>query len=337
MGRIGVGVRAGLAAAASAALLSACSLPTAEKPSQATVDARVAAARRLAGDDLAMLMPLCEPQPATRTASGPQVDAALKKLVEAAAPEPGQVFDNVWFVGSAWVSAWVIRTSEGLILIDALNNALEARALIEGGMAKLGLDPAQLRYLIVTHGHGDHYGGARYLAEKYRLRVVASELDWRMMETQLEFSSSVWGAPPQRDVSVKDGDTLTLGDTTIRLYLTPGHTVGTLSPVFDVKSGGRTHAALLWGGTAFNFGRDIGRLESYAAAADRMRGIVQRQPIDILMSNHPGWDGTLKKMQAMRAQGGRVPNPFVVGPKVVDRALGAMAECARAQRDRFLM
>lgn len=325
---------AGLAAAL---LCAACATPSAQKPSQATVDARVAAAKRLAGDDLAMLMPLCEPQPATRTASGPQVDAMLKRLVEAAAPEPGPVFDNVWFVGSAWVSAWVVRTSDGLVLIDALNNALEARALIEGGMAKLGLDPAQLRYLIVTHGHGDHYGGARYLAEKYRLRVVASEIDWRMMETQLEFSSSVWGAPPQRDIAVKDGDVLTVGDTTFRLYVTPGHTLGTLSPVFDVKSGGRTHAALLWGGTAFNFGRDLARLEHYAAAADRMRGIVQRQPIDVLMSNHPAWDGTLKKMQAMRAQGSRLPNPFVTGPKTVDRALAVMAECARAQRDRFLM
>ncbi|MFM1987705.1 MAG: hypothetical protein RJA99_662 [Pseudomonadota bacterium] len=330
-------IRVAVAAVAVAVLGAACGTPSAEKPTQAGVDARVAAAKRLAGDDLAMLMPLCEPQPATRTASGPQVDAMLRKLVEAAAPEPGPVFDNVWFVGSAWVSAWVVRTSDGLVLIDALNNALEARALIEGGMAKLGLDPAQLRYLIVTHGHGDHYGGARYLAEKYRLRVVASEIDWRMMETQLEFSSSVWGAPPQRDIAVKDGEVLTVGDTAFRLYVTPGHTLGTLSPVFDVKSGGRTHAALLWGGTAFNFGRDLGRLEHYAAAADRMRGIVQRQPIDVLMSNHPGWDGTLRKLQAMRAQGGRVPNPFVTGPKAVDRALAVMGECARAQRDRFLM
>ncbi|HEX7890097.1 MAG TPA: MBL fold metallo-hydrolase [Ramlibacter sp.] len=325
-----------LTVVAAALALAACATRVDAPASQASVDAHVAQARQLAGGDLQMLMPLCQPQPATRP--DPTVtNNRLAQAIAAPPPEPGQVFDNLYFVGSAWVTAWVLKTSDGLILIDALNNALEARGLIDGGMARLGLDPRQIKYVIVTHGHGDHYGGANYIRERYGARVVASEDDWRMMETALEFSSPHWGAPPKRDISVKDGDRLTLGDTTMTFYVTPGHTVGTLSPVFDVKTGGRSHKALLWGGTSFNFGKDFGRLESYAAATERMRRMTAQLPVDVLLSNHAGWDGTLQKMAALRASGGRGPHPFVTGPQVVDRGLHLMGECARAQRDRFRM
>lgn len=321
---------------AAALLLAGCASVVEPPASQATVDAHVADARRLAGEDLKMLLPLCEPQPATR-AGGPEVDARLARLIAQAPPEPGQVFDNLYFVGSAWVSAWVLKTSQGLILIDALNNALEARGLIDGGMTKLGLDPRDIKYVIVTHGHGDHYGGANYLVERYRPRVVASEIDWRMMETTLEFNSPHWGAPPKRDLAIRDGEQLTLGDTTITFHVTPGHTLGTITPVFDVKTGGRSYKALLWGGTAFNFGKDFGRLESYAEATERMRRLTAQLPVDVLLSNHAGWDGTIQKMAALRSRSPGAPHPFVTGPQVVDRALKVMGECARAQRDRFRM
>lgn len=180
-------------------------------------------------------------------AGGPAVEQLLQRRIAAPAPEPGQAFDNLYFVGSGWVSAWVLKTSDGLILIDALNNALEARGLIEGGMRKLGLDPAQIKYIVVTHGHGDHYGGAPMLVEQYRTRVV----------------------------------------------------------------GGRTHRAMIWGGTSFNFGRDMGRLDSYIAQTERMRQVAARRSVDVMLSNHPGYDG------------------------VADRSMRILNECARAQKARF--
>jgi metallo-beta-lactamase class B len=326
---------ASLSSVAVAALV-ACTTIAEPPASQASVDQYVADAQRIAGEDLKFLMPVCNPQPAVRAAPSAAMDEGLAKLINQPTPEPGQAFDNLYYVGSAWVSAWVLKTSDGLILIDALNNAKEAADLIEGGMRRLGLDPAQIRYVLVTHGHGDHYGGAQMLAERYRARVVASEIDWKMMETGLEFDSKLWDRPPKRDMAVRDGDTLKLGDTTVRFMITPGHTLGTISPVFDVRHEGQVHTVMIWGGTSFNFGRDMGRLDSYIAQTERMRQLSAQWGIDVPLSNHPGFDGTVAKLKA-RATAPKGTNPFVSGQPAVDRAMRVLNTCARAQRARFLL
>jgi len=326
-------IRTAILSSLALATLVACT--TGSQP-PVSVDQYVDDARRIAGEDLKFLMPVCNPQPAVRAAPSAAMDESLAKLINQPAPAPGQAFDNLYYVGAAWVSAWVLKTSEGLILIDALNNKKEAAELIEGGMRRLGLDPAQIRYVLVTHGHGDHYGGAQMIAERYRARVVASEIDWKMMETGLEFDSKMWDRPPQRDIAIKDGDTLTLGDTTVRFVITPGHTLGTISPVFDVRDGGRVHKAMIWGGTSFNFGRDMLRLDGYIAQTERMRELSARWGIDVPLSNHPGFDGTVAKLKA-RASAPAGTNPFVSGQPVVDRAMRVLNTCARAQKARFLL
>ncbi len=315
------------------AALAACSTIT--QP-QLTAEQYVLDAQRIAGEDLKFLMPVCNPQPAVRAVPSPAMDQSLAKLINQAPPDPGQAFDNLFYVGSTWVSAWVLKTSDGLILIDALNNKKEAADLIEGGMRRLGLDPAQIRYVLVTHGHGDHYGGAQMIAERYRARVVASEIDWKMMETVLEFDSTLWDRPPKREIAVHDGDTLTLGDTTVRFMITPGHTLGTITPVFEVRDGGRVHKAMIWGGTSFNFGRDMGRLDSYIAQTERIRELSMKWGIDVPLSNHPGYDGTVAKLKT-RALAAVGSNPFVSGQPVVDRAMRVLNTCARAQKARFLL
>lgn len=89
-----------------------------------------------------------------------------------------------------------------------MNNAAEAGELIEGGLAKLGLDQREIKYIEVTHGHGDHYSGAQYLVDKLHPRVVTTDADWNMMQGKLDFNSSVCGPVPARDMSVRDGEPL---------------------------------------------------------------------------------------------------------------------------------
>lgn len=329
----------GLLAAALAAALWGCSSlpPPAERASDASIGAHVAAATRAAGSDLGEVLKLCKPVPAVRPGQGEDADHGLRALIDRPAPPPGRAFDNLYFVGGDWASAWAIDTPDGIILIDALNNEAEAAALIEGGLRKLGLDPARIRYIVVTHGHGDHYGGAPYLAHKYGARVVMSDTDWTMMKTGLEFRTPVWGAPPRRDMTVRDGDRLTLGGTSLKLYVTPGHTWGTLSPVFDVTWQGRKHRVLLWGGTGFNFGADIPRMETYGRSTQRMAQVARTEGIDVMLSNHSRVDGSQGKLARLREAGGTGPNPFVVGESTVERTLTVMNECSLAQRDRFAL
>jgi metallo-beta-lactamase class B len=118
--------------------------------------------------------------------------------------------------------------------------------------------------------------------------------------------------------------------------VTPGHTLGTISPVFDVRHAGQAHKAMIWGGTSFNFGRDMGRLDSYIAQTERMRQLAAQWGIDVPLSNHPGFDGTVAKLK-VRATDAKGANPFISGQPVVDRAMRVLNTCARAQKSRFLL
>ena len=112
------------------------------------------------------------------------------------------------------------------------------------GLKKLGLDPATIKHAIVSQGHSDHAGGARYLQERFGTPVILSAADWDLLDRSLE-------PKPKRDIVATDGQKLTLGDTTLTLYLASGHTLGTLATLIPVKGGGRPHLAALWDGTGF--------------------------------------------------------------------------------------
>jgi metallo-beta-lactamase class B len=129
---------------------------------------------------------------------------------------------------------------------DALNNEKEAAEVLEPGMRKMGLNPSEIGYILVTHAHGDHYGGAPYLVRQHRARVAMSDADWAVARVKPEVDSSSWGRVPAVDTVLKQDDALVLGDARVTAQMTPGHTVGTISPVFEVKHGGRTHKVLLW-------------------------------------------------------------------------------------------
>jgi metallo-beta-lactamase class B len=155
----------------------------AQQGNPAAAQAHIDAATTVAGTDLRGWLTLCRPvDPPPENGSTPANNPLVALIGENNAAEPMKVFDNLFFLGTKLVSAWAIRTSEGIILSDALNNDDEVERSIIGGLRKLGLDPAQIKYLLITHARGDHYGGANYLVEKYHPPVVMSETDWRELE-----------------------------------------------------------------------------------------------------------------------------------------------------------
>ena len=159
--------------------------------------------------------------------------------------EPVKVFDNLYFLGQTEYSVWAVKTSEGLILVDSIFD-YSVDDEVAGGLKKLGMDPAQIKYVIVSHGHADHSGGAKYLQDRFNAHVLLTAEDWDLLDRSN-------GTKPKRDMVATDGQKLTLGDTTITIYKTPGHTLGAVSTVIPVKDNGTPHVAVSWGGTAFNW------------------------------------------------------------------------------------
>jgi len=294
------------------------------------VQRHIDAARKAAGVEHAAMVdrlcPVAPPAPTAPAASGAGRQGGGPPSPPPRASwyaEPAKVFDNLFFVGMTGLAAWAIPTSEGLIVIDPVFDYSVEASVVEG-LTKLGLDPALIKYVLISHGHGDHAGGARLLQSRYGARVLMAAADWELLEQQ----NPPW--LPKRDMTVTDGQSLTLGDTTITMYLTPGHTDGTVSTFIPVRDGEARHVAFLWGGTLFNFGPDGVRFEAYANAAARMRTVVSMRGADVLLSNHTGYDGTRTKLPALQGRRAGQRHPFVVGTGSLDAFLNVANECAQA-------
>jgi len=233
------------------------------------------------------------------------------------------VFDNLYFVGMTEFSSWAITTSQGIILLDAIYD-YSIQDEVDEGLKSVGLNPADIKYVIVSHGHLDHAGGAKYLQDKYKARLVMSAADYDLLDQQ----NPPW--KPKRDMVATDGMQLTLGDTTLTLYITPGPTEGTISTLIPVRDGTEKHLAAAWGGTMFNFGPIRPRLVAYTESAARFREIVTKANADVILSNHTQYDGSKTKLPAALARTPGQKNPYVVGNDVVRRYLTVANECGQA-------
>ncbi len=309
-----------------------CSL--AAQDDMAAVAAHVEAARSAAGEDHAFIFgQLCAgPITATNAQAPTDLVPAALPIIDAAREwyaEPVQVFDDLYFLGQTAFSVWALRTSEGFILVDAIFD-YSVEAEVVDGLRKLGLDPADIRYVIISHAHGDHSGGAAFL-QKFGAQIVMSETDWELYENTEATEKAT------RDIVATDGMAITLGDATVRVHLTPGHTHGTLSTILPVHDGATPHVAALWGGTLFNFRdapddpRDL-RLRDYAESAARFRGIATAAGADILLSNHTAYDGSTVKLPLLAARAPGAPHPYVIGKDVVTRYFTVAEECALGAR-----
>jgi len=243
--------------------------------------------------------------------------------------EPLRVFDNLYYLGQSEYSAWAVNTSAGIIVIDTLFD-YSVEDEIVNGLTKLGLDPKNIKYVIVSHAHSDHVGGAKLLQDRFGAHVLMSAADWDLAAR----NTQSW-PKPRRDMVVTDGQKLTLGDTTLTMYLTPGHTPGTISTIVPVRDNGRAHVAAEWGGTGFNFtvSPDKPRrywYETYAASADHFGDAVKKAGADVLIANHPEQDGAKAKLAALAKRKPGDPNPYVIGNESVMRYVTMVGECARA-------
>ena len=215
---------------------------------------------------------------------------------------PFQVFDNLYYVGARWVSAWLLVSDQGLILFDALYGDLTDIAI--NGIRELGFNPDDIRYVIVSHAHYDHIGGARRLQEEFGSVVMMTEADWNMTTEPAVYQEY---PAPIRHLSVSDGSTLNLGRTRLRFMQTPGHTPGVLSTRFTVYDNGYPHEAFLFGGAGLNFS-GVERTEIYINSIERL---MQMENIEVNIPNHPDSGEIFERYEILQDRQDGDLHPFV--------------------------
>lgn len=251
---------------------------------------------------------------------------------------PSSPFHNVFFVGHSGWSAWAIDTgNRELFLIDTLATPEEAEAVIIPGLAHFGYTGEDVKHIIITHEHSDHFGGAAYFQRRFNPYVYASETAWKTM------ANSSSNPPMYSNYSnvrtVGDGETLRINDFAVDTFHTPGHTPGTISLRFSVydNATNSSHVAGLYGGGGIpsNAAAMVQQVESW----NRWSEISREAGVDVLLSNHQTQDHSLWHFDVLKyrgCEGGKcnIENPFVVGADAYARYSRVMALCVQVQAAR---
>ncbi len=229
---------------------------------------------------------------------------------------PGKIADNLWHIGVKGGPSYLLQTSAGLVLIDTAFP--QTVSMLLENIRALGFDPCDIRHILHSHGHYDHVGGTRALVELTAAKtyIGAPDADAVAGRNALVYAEEMEeDYTPDRfeaDVLLYDGDALEFGDTTVRCLATPGHTAGTLSFFWNVRVGGRSHLAGMFGGAGLNSltaeylqhrRLPFTLREQFLASIER----ALREPVELHVGNHLSDNNYRQKLAA------RMPNyePFL--------------------------
>jgi metallo-beta-lactamase class B len=254
-------------------------------------------------------------------------DVELQKI------EPFKVFDNLYYVGPCYVSVWLVTTPQGHILFDSAQEPYVDHVI--ASIKKVGVNLRDIEYIILSHGHLDHVGGAARLQEATGARVVAVAEDWKMIEDLDGRTSRRDPKPnrmPKRDMVVKDGDTLTLGNQRLKFHQLPGHTPGVLvTEGITVHDEGRSYKAVLSAGAGG--GPGLAGAEQGVRNATKLAAM---QGVQVNLQTHswaepdgyPG-GGVLERAALLKNRKPGAPHPFVDPATWTQRAKEAQASTAK--------
>lgn len=233
-----------------------------------------------------------------------------KELFDNTPLEPVKVFDNLYCFGTKSVVVWALKTSEGIILIDSMWDNNDAK-MVADNMKKVGLNPEDIKYVIISHGHGDHYGGAQYFKDHYKSKILISEVDNELMLNSNEGANGPRSPKAKADIFVKDMEKITLGDTTVTIVSTPGHTPGGISMIFPVKENGFTYMAGIWGGTGLPKSDDD--IKNYINSTEYFKNIAKKANVSVEITAHLFTENGYKKLEKSKNRNFEEPNPFFLG------------------------
>lgn len=268
-----------------------------------------------------------------------------RTLPDASVIPATRFFDRLSYVGDMFVGCFVVETSEGLMLLDCLFPDVEPddqrpitdfsrmkyANILEDGIRALGLNPYDIRKILITHGHGDHHGNGDFYRQRYGCKLYMSRIDEDFAHSQTGFRP--WGYMGWSvDEYLEDSGTVTLGDTTVCTYATPGHTPGCMSFILPVTDEGRPHTAALWGGTGIP--REEEWQKAYLESAARFTSICDEQQVDVEIATHPFTDNSIERLAVCRNICNGVANPYVIGREACQRYEAMFADLCRRQMER---
>jgi metallo-beta-lactamase class B len=226
--------------------------------------------------------------------------------------EPFRVIDNIYYVGTEGIAVYVIRTSHGLILMDTAMP--ESTGLIKDSIAKLGFKVGDIKYILNSHAHLDHTGGFAEMKKDTGAQLILGERDKPLVEGGYypgdEKNADLMFPPVKVDRTVKEGDKVTLGDTTLVAHETPGHSPGCTSWEMAVKDAGQDRTVLFFCSGTVALNRIAGS-PTYPGIAEDYRTTfakVKAMKVDVLLGPHPESYGMEAKLKQVRDG---APNPFV--------------------------
>ena len=206
--------------------------------------------------------------------------------------KPFRMIGNLYYVGAAGVSSFLVNTGDGLILVDG--GFAETAPLIERNVAALGFHMKDVKYLLTSHAHYDHCGGLAALERASGAQLVASRAD---CPTLIIGHQKSYG-PGQDEVNfprvkvdrvIDDGATVSLGNTTLTAHLTPGHTRGCTSWSIPVKANGKTYRAVIDCSTTVAGNQLVDNPKYPQIVSDYRRSfaILSALPCDVFLAPHP--------------------------------------------------
>ena len=222
--------------------------------------------------------------------------------------EPTKIFGNLYFAGTYPASTHIIDTGDGLIMLDT--GYQHSLYIVIDNIYRLGFNPHDIKYIMLTHGHIDHFGGARALKELTGAKIVIGKEDREYANGTLDLSYAKelgmeFNETFEPDILLSDGETISLGNTIIKAVATPGHTPGAMSYFFDVTDGHKTYRAGLHGGMGINtLSKEF--LDKYNlpySLRDDFRNSMLRlneEKVDIFLGNHMQHNNTEEKAEKLK-------------------------------------
>ncbi|MFL6275500.1 MAG: subclass B3 metallo-beta-lactamase [Blastocatellia bacterium] len=227
--------------------------------------------------------------------------------------KPFRIIGNIYYVGAYEVSAFLITSPQGHILLDS--GFAETVPQIRGNVKQLGFKLEDVRLLINGHAHYDHAGGLAELKALTGAKLAASEADAAQLAIgdrgDFQWGDALAFAPVKADRILHDGDTVEVGGVWLVAHLTPGHTKGNTTWTMEVKDGGKTYNVVFIGSTSAPDYKLVNNAKYPKIVADYQRTfrVLESLPCDVFLGPHGSMFGLLDKM-AKREQGAAA-NPFI--------------------------